>query len=297
MRSLKWALIAGLAGLLVLGAVRYGYDWWSVGRFIETTDDAYVGGNVTPISPHVAGFVAQILVADNDMSSAGQLLIRLDDRDLQGRARPRDRDRRRSGRRRSRASWQESCCSNRRSAQAEADLDAKAAQAAFTREEDARYRQLAQTSAGSRQNAQKALRLGRRWRNRPSSRPRLPSTPRASNLACIDAEIAEARAAVAQAEADLRTARLNLGYTEIRSPIDGYIGNRAAQVGAYVSGGTYLVTVIPAHDLWVDANFKEDQLARMAPAKPRRSSPTPCRATSFTATCSASPRQRARSSA
>ena len=74
----------------------------------------------------------------------------------------------------------------------------------------------------------------------------------------------EARAEVAQAEADLRTAELNLGYTEIRSPIDGYVGNRAAQIGAYVTGGAYLVTIIPAHDLWVDANFKEDQLARMA---------------------------------
>jgi membrane fusion protein (multidrug efflux system) len=72
---------------------------------------------------------------------------------------------------------------------------------------------------------------------------------------------------VAQAQADLETARLNLGYTEIRSPIDGYVGNRAAQDGAYVSGGAYLLSVIPAHGLWVDANFKEDQLARMKPGQ------------------------------
>ena len=84
----------------------------------------------------------------------------------------------------------------------------------------------------------------------------------------LDAQIAEASAAVAQARADLQTARLNLGYTEIRSPIDGYIGNRAAQVGAYASQGTYLLAVVPAHDLWVDANFKEDQLARLQPGQP-----------------------------
>ena len=65
-QKLKWMLYAGFAGFLALGAVRYGDEWWSVGRFIESTDDAYAGGNVTPISPHVAGFVAQILVADND---------------------------------------------------------------------------------------------------------------------------------------------------------------------------------------------------------------------------------------
>ena len=65
-RGLKRILYAGVAGLLALGAARYGYDWWTVGRYIESTDDAYAGGNVTPISPHVAGFVAQILVADNE---------------------------------------------------------------------------------------------------------------------------------------------------------------------------------------------------------------------------------------
>ena len=73
---------------------------------------------------------------------------------------------------------------------------------------------------------------------------------------------------MAQAQADLQTARLNLGYTEIRAPIDGYVGNRAAQVGAYVAAGTYLLSVVPSHGLWVDANFKEDQLARMTPGEP-----------------------------
>jgi membrane fusion protein (multidrug efflux system) len=61
----------------------------------------------------------------------------------------------------------------------------------------------------------------------------------------------------------LRTADLNLGYTDILAPIDGYVGNRAAQVGAYVTAGAYLISVIPAEGLWVDANFKEDQLTHM----------------------------------
>ena len=64
-------MYAALGGLIALGAARYGYDWWTVGRFIESTDDAYAGGNVTPISPHVAGFVAQILVGDNEYVHAG----------------------------------------------------------------------------------------------------------------------------------------------------------------------------------------------------------------------------------
>jgi membrane fusion protein (multidrug efflux system) len=63
------------------------------------------------------------------------------------------------------------------------------------------------------------------------------------------------------------TARLNLGYTELRAPVDGYVGNRAVRVGAYVATGAYLMSIIPAHGLWVDANFKEDQLARMKPGQ------------------------------
>ena len=83
----------------------------------------------------------------------------------------------------------------------------------------------------------------------------------------IDTEIAETKASVAQAQASMRSAQLDLGYTQIRTPIDGYIGNRAAQIGAYASVGTALVSIIPAHALWVDANYKEDELARMRPGQ------------------------------
>ena len=81
-QGLRRALLAGLAGVCVVAGARFGYDWWTVGRCIETTDDAYVGGDVTPISPHIAGFVAEILVKDNDYVRTGQPLIRLDDRDF-----------------------------------------------------------------------------------------------------------------------------------------------------------------------------------------------------------------------
>src|ERR1700722_4310607 len=73
-----------LTGALLLAgiAATYGYRWFSVGRYIETTDDAYVGGDVTAIAPHVAGFVSEILVTDNQLVRRGQMLIRLDDRDF-----------------------------------------------------------------------------------------------------------------------------------------------------------------------------------------------------------------------
>src|SRR3954471_20159832 len=81
--SRKRALLAA-AGLAVLfGGGYYARDWWTTGRFIETTDDAYIGGDVTAIAPHVPGFVTEMLVADNQHVAAGQLILRLDPRDFQ----------------------------------------------------------------------------------------------------------------------------------------------------------------------------------------------------------------------
>src|SRR5690349_18847136 len=80
-RSRKRLALAGAALLTAAGAGWYGYDWWAVGRFVESTDDAYVGGDVTVIAPKVAGFIAEVAVADNQEVHAGDLLVKLDDRD------------------------------------------------------------------------------------------------------------------------------------------------------------------------------------------------------------------------
>ncbi len=262
---LKWLAYATVGGILAFVGARYGYEYWSVGRFIESTDDAYAGGNVTPISPHVAGFVAQILVGDNQYVRAGQPLIRLDDRDFRAAA---DRAAAIVKAREATLESLERKQTMQETAirQAKADLDAKTAQATFAKEDDERYRDLAQTAAGSRQNAERAAALNLAAEaSVASSEAGLDAAKQ--QLTVLDADIAVARADVAQAEADRHTAELNLGYTEIRSPIDGYVGNRAAEIGAYVASGAYLITIIPAHDLWVDANFKESQLEHMNPGE------------------------------
>jgi hypothetical protein len=84
--TFKQLALLALACIAALSGSGYGYYWWTTGRFIESTDDAYVGGNVTPISPHIAGFVAEILVFDNQRVDAGQVLVRLDDRDVRAAA-------------------------------------------------------------------------------------------------------------------------------------------------------------------------------------------------------------------
>ena len=250
----KHLALAGLA----LGGVGFGRYWWTVGRFIESTDDAYAGCNVTAVSPHVAGFVAQILATDNQHVQAGQLLIRLDGRDFQAAL----------AHAQAVAAKQQAALTGLEAKyvlqqamvhQAEADLNAKSARATFAVADAVRYRQLASTTFGTRQNAERAAAVDEEAQSAIKS---------GQQLTVLEAGIAEARAGVAQANADLETARLNFGYTEIRAPIDGYVGNRAAQVGAYVVNGAYLLSVIPAQGLWVDANFKEDQLGQMRLGQP-----------------------------
>jgi membrane fusion protein, multidrug efflux system len=264
--GLKRLALTGLALAITLGGIAYGRYWWAVGRFIESTDDAYAGGNVTPVAPHVSGFISQILVTDNQYVRAGQVLIHLDARDFQA------------------AFDHAQAVADQRQAalaglgakyvlqhamikQAEADLNAKAAHATWTGEDAVRYRELAATTFGTRQNSERASAADQEARSATRAAEAGLAAAR-QQLSVLNADIAAARADVAQAKADLETARLNLGYTEICSPIDGYVGNRAAQVGAYVANGAYLVSVIPAHGLWVDANFKEDQLADMRPGQP-----------------------------
>jgi membrane fusion protein (multidrug efflux system) len=264
--TFKQFALLGLACIAALASSSYGYYWWTTGRFIESTDDAYVGGNVTPISPHISGFIVEIPVTDNQRVVAGQLLVQLDDRDARAAVDHADAILKQRtamlASLRARHALQQLAIQ-----QAAADLEARTAQADFAKLDAERYQALALSDFGSRQNAERT-----RAQNQAAiaTMASAQTALAASNqqLRVLSANIEEASAAVAQAEADLQTAHLNLDYTEIRSPIYGYIGNRAAQVGAYVSQGSYLLSIVPARDLWVDANFKEDQLARIKPGQP-----------------------------
>ncbi len=88
-------------------------------------------------------------------------------------------------------------------------------------------------------------------------------------LAVLDARQQQTPAARRRPEANLEMAGLNLSYTDIRAPFDGVIGNRRAWSGSFVSSGTQLLSLVPAHGLWIDANFKENQLAHMRAGRGR----------------------------
>jgi membrane fusion protein (multidrug efflux system) len=149
------------------------------------------------------------------------------------------------------------------------DLAAKQADAAFDATDAARYAKLAQSAAGSRQAAERARMLSTAAQSAAGA-AKAAQNAAEQQLAVLATQITGAQAAVQAAAADVRTAELNAGYTVIRAPIDGYVGNRAAEPGAYVSAGSYLLSIVPARGLWVDANFKEDALARMKPGEPAR---------------------------
>jgi membrane fusion protein (multidrug efflux system) len=235
--------------------------WWQTGRWIETTDDAYVGGNTTALSSQAPGQIASVLIQDNQRVAAGQLLIRIDDRlyraaldHAEAAVRQQDATVRSL---RAKLQLQLSTIQS-----AKANLIAKIAAETFAGQEAKRYQSLVVSSAGTEQNAQKATAAEEQARATvDGSRAELDAAKQQIDV--LKTEISQAQAALASAAADRDTAKLNIGYTEIRSPIDGFIGNRVAQVGSYASQGGYLLTVVPASQLWIDANFKEDQLERM----------------------------------
>ncbi|MBV9251429.1 MAG: HlyD family secretion protein, partial [Acetobacteraceae bacterium] len=250
--SRKQIGLAAAAILVGLGAARYGDHWWTVGRFIETTDDAYVGGDVTVIAPKVPGFIATVDVADNQAVHAGDLLLKLDDRDYRAAL----------AKAVAAVAGQEATLgnieANRRLqeaviAQAKSELTATAAEITRTRYDVDRYRSLSRDNFASVQryqqadaDYQKALAADAR------ARAALEAAQR--QLDVLDTQKQQTTAALAGAIAERETAQLNLGYTELRAPIDGTVGNRSARAGAYATAGAQLISLVPAHGLWVDAN-------------------------------------------
>jgi len=256
--GLRRLLLAGTAVALLAGAAWYGWDYWTVGRYLVSTDDAYVKADNTTIAPKVSGYLAEVLVGDNQRVKAGQMLARIDDRDFRVALDQAKADV---------AAAQAAVASKRAQLDvqeavidaAQATIDVDTATRTFANQENKRYTDLAATGYGSVQNAQQA-----QARNASAEAAILRDT---ANLASakkqvelLKAEIAQAVAAAARASALQRQAELNLGYTTITAPIDGVIGNRTLRTGQFVQAGTQLMSLVPASGAYVVANFKETQL-------------------------------------
>jgi len=146
--------------------------------------------------------------------------------------------------------------------QHQAELQSSSAELTRSGEDQNRYRKLVKDDAVSDQLVEHAdADFAKAQAAVQSSNAAVIAAKR--ELSVLDAQIVDAQARVGTALAVQRAAELNVEYTTIRSPVDGYIGNRTGRVGMLANTGVPLLTVVPAQDLWVDANFKEDQLKKM----------------------------------
>jgi membrane fusion protein (multidrug efflux system) len=221
---------------------------------------------VTVIGTKIPGFIATVAVADNQSVHAGDLLVKLDDRDYRAALAKADAN----------VVAQHALLDNLDAtrdlqsaviAQAQAGVVGTQAESKRAMDDQQRYRNLVGKAAVSLQSEQKAdADYQQALAGNQKAQAVLLAAQR--ELHVIDTRRQQAQAALEQAVAERDIAKLNLDYTELRAPIDGVIGNRHAHPGAYAAAGNQLLSIVPAHGLWIDANFKESQLARMKPGLP-----------------------------
>jgi membrane fusion protein (multidrug efflux system) len=263
---LNRALLTGAAIVAVAGAGYYGNDYWTVGRFHVSTDDAYVKADSSAIAPRISGYLVKVLVADNQPVKAGQVLATIDGRDYA-------------------ASLEQA---NADVAAAKATADAKAAaldiqqfvidaaratvdvdraNEKFSVQNDRRYSRLAENNVAPVQSAEQASAL-LAADQATTARDVAALAGAEKQVSLLTAEVAQAKAALARAGAVRVQAELNQSYTNITAPIDGVVGNRTLRVGQYVQAGTQLMTVVPTAAAYVVANYKETQLTDVRPGQP-----------------------------
>ena len=259
--QLRRLLLAGAAVAALSGAVWYGWDYWTVGRFLVSTDDAYVKADNTTIAPKVSGYLSAVLVGDNERVKAGQVLARIDDRDFvvaldQAKADV--------------AAAKATIASKQAQLDvqqavitaAKATIEVDTATKTFAGQENKRYTDLASTGYGSVQNAQ-AAQSRNAGAEAAIQRDQANLISALKQVDLIKAELAQAVAASARAAAQQRQAELNLSYTTITAPLDGVVGNRTLRTGQYVQAGTQLMSLVPATGAYIVANFKETQLTNV----------------------------------
>jgi membrane fusion protein (multidrug efflux system) len=263
---IKRAALALAVALAVAAAADFGHYYLTSGRYLETTDDAYVKADSTIIAPKVSGYIAQVLVNDNQPVTAGQLLAKIDDRDFRAALSQAEAD----------VAAAEAAVHNLDAQialqqpiieQGTADIAAAEANLKFAQEEQARYDGLMKTGSGTVQRAQQtdsALRASNAQLQHAKSG--LLAAERK-----VDVLTAQRSQAVAQrdrARAMEQQAALNLSYTAVTAPVDGTVGARSLRVGQFVQAGTQLMAVVPLDAVYVVANFKETQLTHVRSGQP-----------------------------
>jgi membrane fusion protein, multidrug efflux system len=256
---------AGAVALLAASAL-YGQYWWTSGRFLVSTDDAYLQADSVIISPKVSGYISDVLVTDNEQVHAGHVLAKIDDRDYRTSLAAAQADL--AAQSASIANLQEQITEQQLLVgEARATVDADRAALTFAHQDFDRYASLAKTGAGTIQEAQKAV-SDTQQKQAALERDNAAAAASAKQVEVLVTQLAQARAMQAQKQAALRQAELNESYTTITSPFDGTIGARTLRVGQYVQAGTQLMAVVPLEAVYITANYKETQLTDVRPGQP-----------------------------
>ena len=254
------ALLAGVAF-----AADFGYHYWTVGRFIESTDDAYVKADYTTVAPKVAGYIKDVLVNDNDKVKAGQVLARIDDRDFQAALSQAKADLKAANAAianiDAQISLQQSLIG-----QAKATVDASKASFDFAQSDAARSARLISNGAGTQSRAEETQSASKQAAA-AVERDQAALVAAQNKVPVLQTQRDHAVAQRDRAAAAVQQAELNLSYTDIVAAVDGTVGARSIRVGQYVTSGTQLMAVVPLHSVYVVANFKETQLTYVRPGQ------------------------------
>src|SRR6201996_3258299 len=256
--NLRKLLLTGAALVALAGGAWYGWDYWTVGRYQVSTDDAYVKADNTTIAPKVSGYLHEVLVGDNERVKAGQTLARIDDRDFKVAL---DQAKADVAAARAAISSKQAQLEVQQAVinAAQATIDVDDANVTFAAQDNKRYSALATSGYGSVQNAQLSQsKIASAEATRARDTANLTSATKQVDL--LKAEIVQAEAALSRAQAQQSQAELNVSYTDIVAPIDAVVGNRTLRIGQYVQAGTQLMSLVPASGAYVIANYKETQL-------------------------------------
>lgn len=254
-------LIAAAAAVIAIGAG--GYYWKFVAPY-ESTDDAFVEADVTPIAPQVAGRVIRVAISDNEAVKKGDLLFQIDPSEFQAAL---DQARAELGAARGRAAQAAAQLSVDQAKVAQERASAAAAEAEAARAEDdyRRYLEVGSQAVSASQVDLAAAQARSSAAEVTAARERALSMQAQTGL--DQADIQTARAEVRRGEAAVHLAELNLSYTRVIAPVAGFVTHRGVQTGDYAQAGQPQLALVP-RKVWVIANFKETQLAHMRPGQP-----------------------------
>jgi membrane fusion protein (multidrug efflux system) len=262
----KKLLIGGLVVVLLAAAVWYGQYWWLTGRFLVSTDDAYVGVHAATLAAKVPGYVAAVATNDNAKVHEGEVVATLDDGDYRiavdaahANIATQEATIERIGK--------QVIAQQAAVEQAKAQLASANANSTRADLELKRQQQLAVQQFASQQKLEQAQ------SDRDQSLASVLGAKAAveaadTNVAVLKAQQQEAARALDQLKSTLAKAERDLSFTTIRAPFAGTIGNRAIQTGDYVQSGQRLASLVPLDDIYVDANFKETQLGDLHAGQP-----------------------------